>query len=91
VIRIGAEPSGIPLQPGLACLTAHEHAEDFTWQENFQIRGDLVASGDGWVLVPHKLIGGLELPRSTLETVRRNAKRIRRFHKVAKQELARRA
>jgi hypothetical protein len=91
VIRIGAEPSGIPLQPGLACLTAHEHAEDFTWQENFQIRGDLVASGDGWVLVPHKLVGGLELPRSTLETVRRNAKRIRRFHKVAKQELARRA
>ena len=47
---------------GLACLTAHEHAPDFTWQPNFQVRGDLVEDGDGWSLVPAKLVGGFELP-----------------------------
>ena len=42
-IQIDAVPETVPLQPGLACLTAHDHAPDFTWQHNFQVRGDLVA------------------------------------------------
>ena len=52
----------MPVQPGLACLTAHDHSPDFKWQRNFQVRGDLVEEDGGWVLVPHRLVGGLELP-----------------------------
>ena len=40
-----ATPAGRAVQPGLACLTAHDHAPDFTWQRNFQVRGDLVEDG----------------------------------------------
>jgi len=42
----------MPFQPGLACLTAHAHAPDFAWQQNFQVRGDLVEDSDRWALVP---------------------------------------
>lgn len=89
-IRIEGQPAGIPLQPGLACLTAHAHSEDFTWQQNFQVRGDLVFADGGWVLVPRKLVGGFELPRSRLATLRANAAKARRFRRTAKRELARR-
>jgi hypothetical protein len=91
LIRLGAEPEGVPLQPGLACLTAHEHAEDFTWQQNFQVRGDLVSTETGWAIAPHKLVGGFELPRSRIETLRVNAGKVKRFRRTAKRELARRS
>ena len=90
-IKIDGAPLGIPLQPGLACLTAHEHSPDFTWQQNFQIRGDLVRIEDGWALLPHKLIGGFELPPSRLQLLRDTAAKTRRFRRTAKRELARRA
>jgi hypothetical protein len=89
-IRIGATPDSVPLQPGLACLTAHRHAPDFTWQHNFQVRGDLVEAEGGWALRPHRLIGGMEIPKSRLEVLRANAKKARRYHRVAKRELAKR-
>ncbi len=89
-IRIEAEPDGVPLQPGLACLTAHVHAEQFTWQQNFQVRGDLVLTDDGWALVPHKLVGGFEVPAGRIAMFRVNAAKMRRFHRVAKRELAKR-
>lgn len=89
-IQIDAHPIGVPLQPGIACLTAHDHNPDFTWQENFQVRGDLVASDTGWALVPHRLVGGFELPKSRLTLLRANAAKFRRFHRTAKRELARR-
>jgi hypothetical protein len=89
-IRIEADPDSVPLQPGLACLTAHEHGESFRWQQNFQLRGDLTRADDQWVLMPHKLVGGFELPKSRLELLRANAAKARRFHRVAKRELARR-
>ena len=60
--RIGSGALGVPVQPGPACLAAHDHAPDFGWQRNFQVRGDLVEEDGGWALVPHRLIGGLELP-----------------------------
>ena len=63
LIRIDQTPAGLPLAEGRACLTAHAHGEDFTWQENFQVRGDLVERNGAWALVPHKLIGGFELPK----------------------------
>jgi hypothetical protein len=90
-VRVAAEPMACPLLPGLACLTAHAHDPDFKWQANFQVRGDLVREGDGWALVPHKLVGGMELPESALERYRGNWQKMRRWHRVAKRELARRS
>ncbi len=89
-IKIGADPSGMPLQAGLACLTAHRHGQQFTWQQNFQVRGDLVRARDGWALIPHKVIGGLERPRSRVAMARANLGKARRFQRTAKRELARR-
>jgi hypothetical protein len=89
-IRIEGEPVGIPLQPGLACLTAHVHSEQFTWQRNFQVRGDLQRRDEGWVLIPHKLVGGFEIPPSRVATLRANARKAMRFRRIAKRELARR-
>jgi hypothetical protein len=80
----------VPVSPGLACLTAHEHNPDFTWQSNFQIRGDLTATGSGWALVPHRIVGGFELPKSRLAMLRANAAKARRFRRIAKRELAKR-
>lgn len=59
-VRIGAEPAGMPLIEGPACLAAHRHGPGFEWQENFQVRGDLVREGDGWSLEPRKLVSGFE-------------------------------
>jgi hypothetical protein len=89
-IRIEGEPAGVPLQPGLACLTAHIHNDDFTWQRNFQVRGDLVRREDAWVLVPRKLVGGFEVPPGRVATLRANARKAARFRRIAKRELARR-
>jgi hypothetical protein len=90
-VSIGVEPAGLPLAEGLACLTAHLHAPDFNWRENFQVRGDLVRAGERWALVPHKLVGGLELPNrgvlgSYVPTMRRSV----RFYRTARRELRKR-
>jgi hypothetical protein len=91
-VRIKAEPVGIPLEPGLVCLTAHDHAPDFSWQRNFQVRGDLVQGEDGWKVVPHKLVGGFELPpTSAVARYRLNFSKMMRFRKIAKRELAKRS
>jgi len=90
-ISFGAEPAGLPLAEGRACVTAHEHNPDFTWQRNFQVRGDLVRGADGWELVPHRLIGGFELPKgSALSRHRHNLRKSIRFHRTARRELRRR-
>ena len=90
LIRLEGELTGVPLQPGLACLTAHAHAEDFSWNQNFQVRGDLVFADAHWVIRPRKLTGGIEAPRSRLALLRQNAAKARRFRRTAKRELARR-
>jgi hypothetical protein len=91
LIRVESEPVGVPLAPGLACITAHDHDERFTYQRNFQVRGDLVEREGGWVLAPHKLVGGFELPPGSLvERMRLNYAKTKRFRKVAKQELRKR-
>ena len=60
------------------------HAADFTWQENFQVRGDLVELSDGeWALVPHRLVGGFELPKGPAR-LRSFAIGHWRFYKTAK-------
>src|SRR5207244_3394032 len=88
-VRIGAEPAGLPVAEGRACLIAHAHAPDFKWQENFQVRGDLARDDDGLALVPHKLIGGFELPKeSRFAGLRRNFGKARRYHRIAKERRA---
>jgi hypothetical protein len=89
-IRLEGDLAGVPLERGLACLTAHAHEERFTWQQNFQVRGDLVPRDDGWALVPRKVVGGFEVPRSQAAMLRANAAKAWRFRKTAKRELARR-
>lgn len=90
-IRIGAGALGVPVEPGLACVTAHDHHPRFLWQRNFQVRGDLVEENGGWAVVPHSLIGGFELPpTSTLQKYRLNFRKMLRFRKRAKAELSKR-
>ena len=89
-IRLGELPEWMAAAPCKACLTAHAHGPEFLWQTNFQVRGDLVRVDSGWVLVPHRLIGGFELPKSKVEAYRANFKKMRRFRKIAKRELAKR-
>jgi hypothetical protein len=90
-IRFGGAPLAIPLQAGLACVTAHDHHPEFTWQRNFQVRGDLVQEDDAWALVPHKMVGGFELPpTSMLARYKLNFQKMRRFRKIAKREIAKR-
>jgi hypothetical protein len=88
-VRLGGAPVGVPWQPGLACVTAHDHSPDFTWQRNFQVRGDLVEEDGAWAVIPRKLVGGFELPPgSRLQALRQNIAKARRYRKTAKRELA---
>jgi len=90
-VRLAADPVGVPLRPGRACVTAHDHDPEFRWQRNFQVRGDLIADDGGWALVPHKLVGGFEIPPvSALARLRLNMAKARRFRRIAKVRLARR-
>jgi hypothetical protein len=84
-VRIGAGALGVPVHSGRACLVAHAHGPRFEWQENFQVRGDLVEEDGGWALVPHRLIGGLELPKvSKPKLYAMNARKFARFWRTAK-------
>jgi hypothetical protein len=90
-IRLGKDALGVPVQPGLACVCAHDHEPTFKWHRTFHVRGDLVEDDGGWAIVPQKLVGGLELPpTSTLSRLRENAGKFRRFRRTAKREQARR-
>jgi len=87
-VRIGAEPAGLPMLEGRVCLTAHSHAPDFSWQENFQVRGDLARDADGWALTPHKLVGGFELPDESMAArYRRNLGKSIRFYRTRRRLL----
>jgi hypothetical protein len=89
-VRLGELPGWMPAAPTRACLTAHEHHPDFKWQANFQVRGDLVRENGGWALIPHKFVGGFELPASQFQMYRQNFRKMLRYRKKAKAELARR-
>jgi hypothetical protein len=89
-VRLGREPAGLPLAEGRACLTAHRHHPEFKWQENFQVRGDLARGERGWELVPHRLVGGFELPKG-INRMRDFVTKHRRFYRTAKQRLGERS
>jgi hypothetical protein len=90
LVRLGAIPNGMPIEPVRACLTAHMHSPEFEWQRNFQVRGELVETDRGWALQPRKLIGGFEIPETQLAILRENFKKVMRYRKIAKAELAKR-
>ena len=90
VVRIDADPVGAPIEPGPACLGAHAHAADLTWQRSFQVRGDLVEEHGRWILRPHRVVAGLQLPSSAWERYRVNVRKILRFRQVARREQQRR-
>ena len=85
-IAIEAEPAGLPLGEGRACLVAHAHGPRFEWQENFQVRGDLARGPDGgWELRPRQIVGGFELPdEGALARSRRNLRKAIRFYRTAR-------
>ena len=53
-LRIAAGVLGVPVQAGLACVTA---------RDRFQLRGDLLEEEGGWVVVPHQMLGPPEKSR----------------------------
>jgi Pyridoxamine 5'-phosphate oxidase len=91
-IHVDADIPAAPLEPGPACVTAHDHDPDFKWQRNFQVRGDLRRDDAGaWFLEPHKLVGGFELPPSSaLQRTRDMIGWTRKYRRIAKRELAKR-
>jgi len=86
-IHLGAEPAGLPLIEGRACLTVHRHAPDFTWQNNFQVRGDLERRADGWRLVPRRLVGGFEVPKGFLGRNAEFVKRMVPYYRTARKRI----
>ena len=86
-ISIDAEPSGLPLLEGRACLTVHRHAPDFTWQRNMQVRGTLTRSDEGWKLVPRRIVGGFELPEGRLTRFRDFIKKGPRFYRTYRRRM----
>jgi hypothetical protein len=91
VVRIDADPLGAPIEPGPACLCAHAHAEDLTWQRSYQVRGDLAEEDGQFVLHPHRVVAGLQLPSSAFERYRVNVRKVLRFRKAARERERRRS
>ena len=89
-IRFDVDALGVPVAPGLACLSAHIHSPEFAWQNNFQVRGDFVERDGDWVFVPQRYVGGFNVPRGRVAMLRENWGKSLRFRKRAKQEIARR-
>lgn len=90
-IRIGAEPTGLPLAEGRACVAAHRHHPDFEWQQNFQVRGDLVREGGGWAVVPRRFVGGIEVSQSAIARTRMFIERTLSYSSRARRRLKQRS
>jgi hypothetical protein len=84
-VRFEAVPAGIPMHEGRACLVAHRHAPNFTWQRNFQVRGRLSRDGDGWHLSPRRFVGGFEVPEGFIGRNREFLRATGRFYRTARQ------
>lgn len=86
-IAIDVEPGGVELEPGQACVTAHDHDPELRWTRNFQVRGQLVPDAHGWRVLPHRLVAGFELPPTgSLVRAVTNVPKIRGYRKTAKRE-----
>jgi hypothetical protein len=85
VVHIGSDPVAAPVEAGPACLCAHSHADDLTWQRSYQVRGDLIEQDGRLVLHPHRVVAGLQLPSSQFERYRVNVRKILRFRRTARE------
>jgi hypothetical protein len=90
-IAIAAEPAGLPLIEGRACLTVHRHAPNFTWQRNLQVRGNLARAEEGWRLIPRRVVGGFELPEGRLMRFRDFVKKGPGFYRTYRRRLRERS
>jgi Pyridoxamine 5'-phosphate oxidase len=90
-IAIEAEPAGLPLIEGRACLTVHRHAPDFSWQRNMQVRGNLTRSDEGSRLVPRRIVGGFELPEGRLTRFRDFVKKGPGFYRTYRRRIRKRS
>jgi len=90
-IRIEGEPAALPVLEGRACLTVHRHSPDFTWQQNMQVRGNLVRDQDGLRLVPRKIVGGFELPPGRFSRFRDFIRKGPRFHRTYRRRMRERS
>jgi hypothetical protein len=89
LLRLEGDCVGAPWQPGLACVTVHDHDASFSYQRNFQVRGDLVEDARGWGVAPHRLVGGFELPPGSMRSkLKLNAEKAKRFRRIAKERKA---
>jgi len=86
-IELEADPAGLPLIEGRACLTVHRHAPDFTWQRNMQVRGNLTQTAGGWRLTPRRIVGGFELPEGRLTRFRDFIRKGPGFHRTYRRRL----
>jgi hypothetical protein len=86
-IRIEGEPATLPVIEGRACLTVHRHAPNFTWQQNMQVRGNLIRSDGGLSLVPRRIVAGFELPPGRLTRFRDFIRKGPRFHRTYRRRL----
>jgi hypothetical protein len=84
VVHVDTDPVGAPIEAGPACLCAHAHADDLTWQRSYQVRGDLIEHNGRLVLHPHRVVAGLQLPSSAFERYRVNVRKILRFRRTAR-------
>jgi pyridoxamine 5'-phosphate oxidase-like protein len=84
VVHVDTDPVGAPIEAGPACLCAHAHADDLTWQRSYQVRGDLIEHNGRLVLHPHRVVAGLQLPSSAFERYRVNVRKILHFRRTAR-------
>jgi hypothetical protein len=91
-IHVDATPAAtVPLLPGPACITAHDHDERLAWSRNFQVRGQLLGDRSGWTVTPQQVVDGFELPPvGPVTRAVSNFRKIRRFRRTAKAERAKR-
>jgi hypothetical protein len=85
-VQIDAHPAPtLPLLPGPACVTAHDHGETLEWTRSFQVRGHLLGDRGGWNVAPQQVVDGFELPPvGPLTRAVLNFRKIRRFRRTAK-------
>ena len=90
-IRLGGAPVGVPWQPGLACVTAHDHAPDFAGSGTSRSAATSWRRTEPGPWCRTGSIGGFELPpASTLERYRMNGRKVLRFRKIARAEMRKR-
>ncbi|MEU8591185.1 pyridoxamine 5'-phosphate oxidase family protein [Streptomyces sp. NPDC048664] len=74
-------PPGLAVAPGPASLLVHRHDELLNHMSNAVVRGELRASGDGWLLVPSAVVEpmGTGRPTDAIRVLRRTKRATRRY------------